>query len=83
MAKVSSYTCECGRLKDIANRWLLGVRTLHSWPDEDMPSATFHAPVLALRPWDEVMAKAPGVLHFCSDKCALVWQQREIERMGR
>ena len=83
MSKSVGYTCECGRRKGEANRWLLGVRTLHSWPDENEPAATFHAPVIALRPWDATMADAPGVIHHCSDQCALTWQARELERMGR
>jgi hypothetical protein len=67
--------------KGEANRWLLGVRTLHAWQDSN-PSV-LDAPVVALRPWDHAMALSPGVLHFCSDKCALAWQARELERMGR
>lgn len=83
MAKISEIRCnECNKIKDIANRWLLGVRTVHSWADEHS-TADFLCPVIALRPWDREMAEAPDVQHFCSDQCALVWQQREIEGMGR
>ena len=73
MAKVSEYRCECGKQKTEANRWLLG------WIGRNLTVDRF----CCLMPWSDLMAERSSVLHFCSDKCALVWQQKEIEGMGR
>jgi hypothetical protein len=36
---------------------------------------------VCLSTWDEV--KARKYLAFCTDKCALTWQSRELDKMGR
>jgi len=73
VAKVSEYRCKCGKQKTEANRWLLG------WIGHNLTVDRF----CCLMPWSDLMAERSNVLHFCSDKCALTWQQKEIERLGR
>lgn len=84
MARISSFKCECGNIKGPANRWLLGVDSTYAYSDSDSNALySGNAAVVSLRPWHDEMAKDRSVLHFCSDKCALTWQQKAIEEMGR
>lgn len=78
MAKVSEYRCKCGKQKTEANRWLLGCVIGSGWLNFQLM-----AEVVCLRPWHEGFANEEGVLHFCSDFCALKWQAEMLGRMGR
>jgi hypothetical protein len=73
VAKVMSYRCECGKYKDEANRWLLAMVV----PRDGAP------PLVSLTVWDEELAEEPNVHPKCGDKCALTWQARELEKLGR
>lgn len=70
--KTSAYTCTCGRKKDIANRWLLGILM-------KCGGATW----ACLSPWNDVEADRDDVLVLCSEQCAYKWLASELERMGR
>jgi hypothetical protein len=77
----SGYQCECGKVKQIANRWILGRFAHHGYfYDGDLISETCY---IGLRPWDEEEANKEHVLHFCSEFCAYKWLAEELERMGR
>ena len=68
--KVSLFECTvCHAFKGEGNRWLIGKE--------------FDGYV-GLQPWSKMDAtndKADA--HLCTDNCALTWQQRELERLGR
>lgn len=76
--KVSGYQCECGVRKGEGNRWILGVLGSYYLSEEK-----YNVPIVSLRPWHDDMAEDEDVVHFCSDSCALKWQSKELERMGR
>lgn len=79
--KVSSYECDCGKRKGEANRWILGRNAVHGYYDDGDLVKEFD--YIGISAWNEEEAEEIGVKHFCSEACALKWQMRELERMGR
>ena len=75
--KITRYECSCGKIKGDANRWLIGRYILPFIGSEGQEK------MIALGPWDEEIAEITDTQHFCGDQCALEWQSRELDRLGR
>lgn len=68
--KVSLYECTvCHAMKGEGNRWLIG-KQIDGY--------------IGLQPWSATAAvNDEAEAHLCTDQCALTWQQRQLERLGR
>lgn len=78
--KTSAYSCTCGRHKQEANRWIVGMMTNKMILAGDGYDRRY---IAGLAPWNDGLANLSGALHFCSDQCAYKWLASELERLGR
>jgi len=67
-----SYSCTiCRNPRSLSNNWILGtVRKLGGriW--------------VAVRPWDDKIARQRGVSHLCGVNCMVRWASREFEGLA-
>ncbi|MGI4811785.1 MAG: hypothetical protein ACRYGG_00365 [Janthinobacterium lividum] len=76
------YTCKtCGNPKGVGNKWLLGV--VGQVVSDKIVNDTLNNFYVGLTTWNDEDAVDKETEVFCSDKCALIWQQKELDKLGR